>query len=196
VAGGWWPETRTGDLVNYLGEDELRRLLACTESASVAPGEPILRKGSPSRSLLIVEEGEVEIVEESSGEVLACVGPGGVVGEVGFVDGQARTNDVRARNACKLRRLTRERLLELVKGDAPLFAKLTIALAELLAKRFRAAVAELEPVRAFASRLRDPAAAEAGEGSDFDEIDEPLPEEARELIRRVAGKAGDDVAGV
>ena len=44
--------------------------------------------------------------------VLATLGPGCVVGEVGFVDGQPRTHDVRARTACRLRRLTRERLLE------------------------------------------------------------------------------------
>lgn len=191
--------------MGYLDGDELDRLLAATEAVSVKAGDPILQKGSPSRSLILVEEGEVEVVGESMGEtvVLAGIGPGGVVGEVGFVDGAARTHDVRARTAGRLRRLTRERLLELVKGDAPLFAKLTIALAELLARRFRMAVQELEPVRAFAASLREPMEIEESPAAGFDEIDEPLPGQtsagpggALELIRDVARRAQKDLAGV
>lgn len=199
MAGTWWAEARAGDLVAYLSDEEHRRLLAVTEAASVGVGDPILRKGSPSRSLLLVEEGEVEIVDEALGEtvVLATIGPRGVVGEVGFVDGQVRTHDVRARTACRLRRLTRERLLDLVKDDPMLFAKLTLALAELLAGRFRDAVKDLEPVRAFAASLREPMDPMDPEGpAGFDEIDEPLPESALGLIRAVAQSARKDVAGL
>ena len=196
MAGTWWPEVRRGDLVGYLTDEEHARLLGAMESASVGPGDPILSKGSPSRSLLLVEEGEVEIVDESAGEplVLAVMGRGGIVGEVGFVDGRPRTHDVRARTLCRLKRLTRERLLELVKDDPALFAKLMIALAELLAERFRGAVEELEPVRAFAANLQEPMQHDAP-GS-FDEIDEPLPESALDLIKAVARSAQKDVAGV
>ena len=196
MAESWWPEIRDGHLVGYLTEGEHQRLLAATEPATAAAGDTILTKGSPSRSLLFVEDGEVEILDESLGEalVLASVGPGGVVGEIGFVDGRARTHDVRARTACRLRRLTREALLVLVKNDSALFAKLTIALAELLAERFRSALAELEPVRAFAASLREPM--DIAAAADFDEIDEPLPEAALELIRDVARKTQKGLAGV
>ncbi len=196
MASGWWPQSRSGDLVGYLDAPEHDRLLAAMEPAAALAGDVILTKGSPSRSLLLVEAGELEIVDEAMGEavVLATIGPGGVVGEVGFVDGRARTHNVRARSDCRLRRLTRERLLELVKDDPALFAKLTIALAELLARRFRALVQELEPVRAFAASLQEPMEHEAPVG--FDEIDEPLPESAMEMLRDVARRAGKDVAGV
>jgi SulP family sulfate permease len=196
VAGSWWAEARKGDLVGYLTDEEHARLLGAAELASVAAGDPILRRGSPSRSLILIEAGEVAIVDESTGAsvVLATIGAGGVVGEVGFVDGEMRTNDVRAMTACRLRRLTRERLLELVKDDATLFAKITIGLAEILARRFREAVAELEPVRAFAASLGQPA--EAEEPASFDEIDEPLPEPALDLIRDVARRAQKGAAGV
>jgi CRP-like cAMP-binding protein len=116
------------------------------------------------------------VFDESLGEavVLGTVGPGGVVGEVGFLDGYPRTHHVRARTACRLLRLTRDALLGLAGSDPGLFAKLTVALAQLVAGRFRSAVEELEPVRAFAASLRDPLELEPGT---FDEIDEPLPEE-------------------
>lgn len=202
----WWPAVRSGDLVAYLGEAEHARLLGAMNTRNVAAGEFVLRKGDPSSSLLIVEEGELEVLDESMGETvrLASVGRGGVVGEVGFVDGQPRTHHVRARSACVLRSLTRERLLELVRDDPMLFAKLMIALAELLAARFRLTVRELEPIRAFAKSLGDPLAYESplshepqAEGAaDFDEIDEPLPEAALELIRDLARKAHGDLTGL
>ncbi|HVQ31164.1 MAG TPA: hypothetical protein VMV21_16340, partial [Vicinamibacteria bacterium] len=61
----------------------------------------------------------------------------------------------------------------------------------------RAAVDELEPVRAFAASLREPEDLGAASASSFDEIDEPLPEddpaepdaaEAVKLIKDVARK--------
>jgi len=193
---GWWPRGRPGDLVEYLDASEHERLLAAMEPGAAKPGDRVLTKGSPSRSLLLVEEGELEIVDEAMGEtlVLATIGPGGVVGEVGFVDGEARTHDVRARTDCRLQRLTRERLLALVENDPALFAKITIALAELLARRFRSVVRELEPVRAFAASLREPMEDEGP--AQFEEIDEPLGEAAMDLIRDVGRKGGKDVAGV
>jgi len=162
--------------VGALTDDEHARLLAAMEPCTAAAGDLVFQKGSPSRSLLLVDEGQLEVFDESMGEavVLGEIGPGGVVGEVGFLDGYPRTHHVRARSACRLRRLTREGLLGLVDGDPTLFAKLTLALAELVARRFRSAVEELEPVRAFAASLREPLQLEARV---FDEIDEPLPEE-------------------
>jgi CRP/FNR family transcriptional regulator, cyclic AMP receptor protein len=196
VSSGWWPRARTGDLVEYLDAKEYESLLAAMEPGASKAGDKLLTKGGPSRSLLIVEEGELEIVDQAMGEalVLATIGPGGVVGEVGFVDGQVRTHDVRARTDCRLRRLTRDRLLDLVRNEPALFAKLTIALAELLARRFRAVVRELEPVRAFAASLREPLE-DAGPAT-FDEIDEPLSESAMELIREVGRRSGKDAAGL
>jgi CRP-like cAMP-binding protein len=198
----WWPHVRSGGLVSRLNDDELARLLAACESASVEKGSPILQQGSASRSVLLIEEGEVEILDpaQPDGAPLAVVGPGGVVGEVGFVDGHARTHDVRARTACRLRRLKREALLWLLEQDPVLFGKLVVAIAELLAQRFRSAVAELEPIRAFASALDEPMEPEADACSDtaeYDEIEEPLPETAMaDLISRIAERTRKGLAGV
>jgi CRP-like cAMP-binding protein len=193
VPGGWWPEARKGELVGYLTDDEQARLFAAMESASAPAGELILKKGSPSRSLLLLVEGQVEVFDDGADGpvVLASLGPGSVVGEVGFVDGRTRTHHVRAVNACRLRRLTRERLLELVKDDPSLFAKLTIALAELIANRFRAAVEELQPVRAFAAALPS----DAGPAS-YDEVDDPLSEDVVEFLKDMARRDRNDATGL
>lgn len=188
----WWPRTGRGDLAAYLSDHEERRLLALMEPCTAHSGDVILHKGSPSRSLLLVEEGQVEVLDDGVGQalVLGRVGPGGVVGEVGFLDGRPRTHHVRAVVDCRLRRLTRDGLLRLAKGDGELFGKLTIALAQLVARRYRAAMDELGPVRTFAASLREPMAADPPSlpGERFSEIDAPLPSD--ETVSRLPRTAG------
>jgi CRP-like cAMP-binding protein len=211
----WWPEARTGDLVAYLDDEEHARLLAVTEVAEAGAGDFLLHKGSPSRSVLLVEEGEIEIVDESMGEtvVLGRVGPGSVVGEVGFLDGQLRTHHVRAGTACRVRRLTREGLVALAEVEPLLFAKVAVALAGLVARRFRSALEELDPLRSFAASLGDPeenagaarakgaASSPTDDGDDdgpveYDEIDDPLLDQALDVLRELARRPGKDLAGV
>ena len=162
--------------MSTLTDEEHEELLAVLEPCTAAAGDLVFQKGSPSRSLLVVEEGQLEVFDESLGEpvVLGVIGPGSVVGEVGFLDGYPRTHHVRARSACRLLRLSRDALLGLGETNHGLFAKLAVALAQLVASRFRSAVEELEPVRAFAASLRDPLELEPGT---FDELEAPLPEE-------------------
>jgi CRP-like cAMP-binding protein len=213
----FWPRARSGELVAYLDDAELARLLEITEVAEAGAGDFLLHKGSPSRSILLVEDGEIEIVDESLGDtvVLGQVGPGGVVGEVGFVDGQPRTHHVRAGTACRVRRLTRDALLALGQSDPRLFAKVSLALAELMARRFRAVLAELDPVRAFAASLGAPdetavdtaaatvadtadgaAATEEGAPFEYDQIEDPLLDQAIDILRELARRPGKDLAGV
>ncbi|HUG53842.1 MAG TPA: cyclic nucleotide-binding domain-containing protein [Vicinamibacteria bacterium] len=227
VPSGWWPQARKGELVAYLDDAEYARLLACTEVAEAGAGDFLLHKGSPSRSILLVEQGEVVIVDDAMGEgvVLGRAGAGEVVGEVGFLDGRPRTHDVRAGTPCRVRRLTREGLLSLAQSDPHLFAKVCIALAELVARRFRGALADLEPVRAFAASLCEPdttlvddpdrpssadvppprvtvrAGPAAGEGPpdggfQYDPIDDPLLDQALDVLRELGRRPSKDLAGV
>ncbi|HEY7510699.1 MAG TPA: cyclic nucleotide-binding domain-containing protein [Vicinamibacteria bacterium] len=163
MAGTWWPALRAGELIAYLTDEELQRLHAVTVPVLAEPGDVIFYKGAPSKSLIIVEEGEVEAFAESGDgtAVLGSAGAGSVMGELGFLDGQPRANHVRAATACRLRKLTREQLLQLAGEDTLLFGKLVISLAELLAARYRRVVTELEPLRAPELHDSSPEAAEA-----------------------------------
>jgi len=157
VPDAWWPTARSGELVRYLSEEEYVRLLDDTIPVSAEPGDVIFFKGAPSNSLVLGVEGELEVFEESRGKmvVLGTVPAGSVVGEVGFLDGRPRTRHVRARTTADLRKITREGFLELLNLEPLLFAKLMVAMSELLATRYRTVVEELEPVRALAASLRD-----------------------------------------
>jgi CRP-like cAMP-binding protein len=200
MPGNWWPEARSGELVAYLDDAELARLTALMGEWSVKAGEIVLHRGDPAANLVLVEAGEVEVVDTGLGIVLARIGPGGVVGEVGFVDGLPRTHDVRACSDSRLRHLSRESLLGLVDSAPLLFAKVTVALAELVAQRFRSALADLEPIRAFAADLEEPVGPEP-EVASIDELEaiEDLGSDeanALDLIRDLARKTARDRAGL
>ncbi len=200
MPGNWWPEARTGELVAYLDDAELTRLTALMGEWSVKAGETVLHRGDPAANLVLVETGEVEVVDSGLGIVLARIGPGGVVGEVGFVDGLPRTHDVRAVSDSRLRHLSREKLLGLVDAAPLLFAKVTVALAELVAQRFRGALADLEPIRAFAADLEEPAGPEPEVASidELEAVDDLGSDEANalDLIRDLARKTARDRAGL
>jgi CRP-like cAMP-binding protein len=184
---------RTGDLVGSLDDDEHKRLLSVMETAEADPGAVILHREAPSRSLILVEDGELEVVEDAAGGpvVLGVIGPGEAVGDVGFVDGAPRTHDVRARTRCKLRRLPRTTLMELSTADPVLFGKVAMGLAHLLARRFRGLVDELGPMRAYVLSLADP---EEGDIESFDALDDSS--EPLELLRGLADKANRNLAGL
>ena len=84
-----------------------------------------------------------------------------------------------------------------------------------MARRFRAVLAELDPVRAFAASLGAPdetavdhaaaAPADAGDGGaitvegapfEYDQIEDPLLDQAVDLLRELARRPSKDLAGV
>jgi CRP-like cAMP-binding protein len=187
VPDAWWPTARSGELLRYLNEEEYVRLLDDTIPVSAEPGDVIFFKGAPSTSLVIVVEGELEVFEESRGKmvVLGTVPAGSVVGEVGFLDGRPRTRHVRARTTADLRKITREGFLELLNLAPTLFAKLMVAMSELLAARYRSVVEELEPVRALAASLRDV-------NQNSPQAVTPTSRQTLEALERLAPRAQDD----
>jgi CRP-like cAMP-binding protein len=190
MPGAWWPAVRAGELTAYLTDEENEKLALTVLPVSVEPGDVIFYKGAPSKSLIIVEEGEVEAFEEASGKllVLGSAGAGSVMGEVGFLDGLPRSNHVRAKTACRLSKLTRDGLLALAAEDPMLFAKLVICLAELLASRYRGVVAELEPVRALVASVRNAASDRPVTALDLDAGEQS---QALEVLKAVALQAKD-----
>ncbi len=190
MAGAWWPAVRAGELTAYLTDEENEKLAMAVLPVTAEPGDVIFYKGAPSKSLIIVEDGEVEAFEEASGKllVLGSAGAGSVMGEVGFLDGLPRSNHVRAKTSCKLNKLTRDGLLTLAAENPLVFAKLVISLAELMASRYRSVVAELEPVRALVASVR-----EAGRDRPITSVDLDAGEESQalEVLKAVALQAKD-----
>src|SRR3954447_17027345 len=99
-----------------------------------APGEVVFREGEPSRAVLFVREGEVEVAKAAgTGEVvLGTVGPGEFAGEMGVVEGRPRSATVRARGEVLGEMVERRAFLERVSRDPRLAFGVLLRLSERL----------------------------------------------------------------
>ena len=98
------------------------------------PGEVVFHEGEPSTTVLLIEEGEVEVAKAAgAGEVLlGTVGPGEFVGEMGVIEGRLRSATVRARGSVRGEILERRHFLERVSRDPRLAFGVLLRLSERL----------------------------------------------------------------
>jgi CRP-like cAMP-binding protein len=88
-----------------LDHNQLRRIAAYATELSVAAGERIIRKDDWSYELLAIEEGSAEVWRD--GILVATLGPGEIVGELGVLDGGLRSATVIAIEPMRLIKLSR-----------------------------------------------------------------------------------------
>jgi len=105
-------------------------------------GVTLFSEGDAGDAAYLIEEGRLEIfATRSDGDlVLACRGPGEVVGEMAILDGGKRSATVRALADSVLIVITREQLARRISGTDPI---LRMCLSVVL-ERYRATVARLE----------------------------------------------------
>jgi CRP-like cAMP-binding protein len=95
-------------------------------------GQVIFSEGQPSEGLMFaVLEGEVEI--NKGGRVLATNPAGGIFGEMGLLDHEARSATATAKTDCRVAAITEQRFVKLVSQN-PLFA---LDMMRLLSERIR-----------------------------------------------------------
>jgi len=107
------------------------------EPVALQEGQVLFRQADFPDALYLVAEGRVQVVrttEEGEERILAVLGPGELVGEMGLLDGIPRTATVVALEPCLLWRLDRASFFALARQDAGLL----LALSELQGRRRRA----------------------------------------------------------
>jgi len=90
-----------GVLVSALGSAEFAELFDEGRRVAFDAGQTIFSAGDPGQSLILIEEGRVEVsITSLSGRksVLAHMGPGEVLGEIAALDGGPRSADAVASN--------------------------------------------------------------------------------------------------
>lgn len=76
--------------------NEWNKLLSHTKLHPFGAGEVVIKQGDLDRSLFFVGSGTLDVAVTSAGgvELLAHIGPGSVIGEQAFFDGQPRSANV------------------------------------------------------------------------------------------------------
>jgi sulfate permease, SulP family len=115
----------------------------------VAAGSAVIAQGTPSDSMILLEEGRLSATSagpDGTEMKVATFLPGAVVGEIGFLAGTPRTATVRAETDSTIREVGRAGLDRLAEADPALARDIYRAAAALLARRLTRTTALLREV--------------------------------------------------
>src|SRR5437764_14479100 len=107
------------ELFSGLTEPELEHLSASLRRRRFAKGQILFFRGDPGQSLYIIESGQVKIVltsPEGREFSLALLGPADFFGDLALLDGEPRSADAVAQEACQLLLLEREDFLRFLEA--------------------------------------------------------------------------------
>ena len=129
-------------------EDDLGQLTSGAGEITYDLGDVVLAEGAEPEGIYVVREGVVEVQRGREGSTIQVnsIGPGGVFGEMSFLDrGSASTTVVAAAEAT-IDRIPRAHVQGLLDGDDGFGRRFDHSLAITLSKRLRRATDLLVPV--------------------------------------------------
>ncbi len=104
-----------------LSDEQWERIVTHGELREIAAGEYLVRAGDRDYPMVLVEEGEVEVVRDALAwmgeEVLSRMGPRGFVGELGLLNGQSAFLSARAAVPSRVRVIERPELRRIMNED-------------------------------------------------------------------------------
>jgi CRP-like cAMP-binding protein len=120
-------------------ERDLGAIVALGRRERLTAAEVLVHAGAADRDLFIVLEGELEAFRsKSSGDRrVAVIKPGGLIGEMAFIDGRARSASVRALVPSEVLRIRAADVQVLCRTDPALGLKLVWEIAKILSMRVR-----------------------------------------------------------
>ncbi|MBV8521839.1 MAG: Crp/Fnr family transcriptional regulator [Acetobacteraceae bacterium] len=133
------------DLFRVLTDAERDAVIAQAVTRRIARNVPIVRKGDPGSSAIVIMSGRVRISmlsPEGREFTLGVLGPGEVIGEMSLIDGGPRSADVTAIEDCVLLAVPRNRFLALLHENPDLCLRVM----QVLCQRLRRANQSLEEV--------------------------------------------------
>jgi thioredoxin reductase (NADPH) len=104
-----------------LTDEQWEKLCARAEARDVADGEHVFRTGDADYPMILVDDGEIEVVRDAlwwiGEEVVALMGPRSMVGELGLLNGQRAFLSARAKGPARVRSLSRANLRRLISEE-------------------------------------------------------------------------------
>jgi CRP/FNR family cyclic AMP-dependent transcriptional regulator len=124
-------------IFGLLTDEDVAWIAAHGVRRRLADGETVIAEGVQSKSLVILLEGEFQVVAAGFGEI-GRTGVGEIVGEISLVDSAPPSATVTARGECVALFLDKQVLAQKLKSDAAFGSRFYRALAVFLADRLRA----------------------------------------------------------
>ncbi len=132
--------TRENDneLLKYLDAQELEKVEKIAKKESYKSGSFILEERDKNRDIFVIKKGSVSICcldEDKKEQQIATLYTGETFGEINFIIPVQRTAYVKALDDVEIERFTFYDLLQLLKDDVSICAKICASLNDSLAKR-------------------------------------------------------------
>lgn len=134
---------RENPFFQNLTDDQVKAVLALATEKTFEGGDTLVRQFDKNSDMMLVVRGKV-CIKTFSGEVIAEMGPGSVIGEVSLVDEAPRSATVIAIGQTVASILNSAKLRELLDSDPALKAAVIENVAKILCARLRAANVHLD----------------------------------------------------
>ena len=134
---------RDNYLFHGLSDANIDEILALATTKTFDGGDTILRQFGRDNDLLIILTGQA-LIKTFSGEPVAEVGAGSVLGEVSLIDTEPRSATVIARYECSVASIPAAGLKNLMRHDIEMRSIMLENLAKVLCQRLRSANMQLD----------------------------------------------------
>jgi CRP-like cAMP-binding protein len=128
-----------------LSASDARVVVGFMKPKRFALGTVFIKEGEATHTdfMMLILDGEVlvqnEVASANDSMVMSIIGPGSMIGEMGVLDGAPRSATCTATTDLSVALLSREALLKIINDDAPVAARLMLAISKRLSDRLREA---------------------------------------------------------
>ncbi len=133
-------------LLQDFSQVELSNFVTAGQVLEITPNTMLLTEGEDSNSLIVILDGEAEVLKgnlERNPHLIAKIGKGAVIGEMGLLLNIPRTSSVRSLTYCRLFVINREAFLAILDRDNSTGFKLCLPIAKTLAERLQTVTEDL-----------------------------------------------------
>jgi serine/threonine protein phosphatase PrpC len=133
-------------LFRHLIYKEILRLLNVTTVREYAPGEEIIKEGTPGDEMYVLLRGKIRLHKNDT--FITHLEPGSHIGEMALIDRrQPRSASATAEERARVLLLSRRDFYEIIRKEPQLSTKLLWSFTQVLAERLRKTTAELSGAR-------------------------------------------------
>ncbi len=127
-------------------QEDISNLAGYMDVYSAQPGELIIREGDPGDFMMLIVEGEVDILKKSrraEQQHMTSAGPGMTLGEMSMIDGEPRFATCMASQPTIFAVLTRDNMAKIILDHPGLGSKILVKMVTMLSMRLRQTSARL-----------------------------------------------------
>jgi CRP-like cAMP-binding protein/SAM-dependent methyltransferase len=143
------------DHAKAVDEALLRLIVPFASPHTCRRGEHLMDMGEAADTFFFVDSGtfEVSYMARNTSIVVALIGPGNFIGEIGFFDGMPRTRTIRAIEDASLQRFDRTAMRRMQEENPTLHTRFLEFLLRSLCERFRNVLVDRGPLTAYSALL-------------------------------------------